>query len=63
MRSETAFSRLRALVICSAWCLRTVEGVKRALWLIRRVCGPSYVEISSAALSEEDTLVRWRERT
>ena len=34
-------------MICSAWCLRTAGGVKRALWLIRRVCGPSCVEISS----------------
>ena len=39
------------------------EGVRRALWLIGRVCSPSCVEISSAELREEDTLVRWQKRT
>ena len=43
----------KAFAICSAWCLITAGGVKRELWLIRRVWGSSCIETSSAELREE----------
>ena len=40
-------ARRRAFAICSAWSLIPIGGVKRELWLIRRVCRSSCIETSS----------------